>query len=169
MGPGRTKVDEIVGALRVGTDLVAVEDVARSVARFGERYLGRVYTAHEVSCCVGTPSVVAAGLAARFAAKEATIKVLRPVGNQPDWRSIEIRRDRGGWCDVHLTDEADRMARDQGIRNWAVSLTHEAGMAAAVVVAVCDGDAADDSDAADDRADDRDADQGARERVRHGV
>jgi holo-[acyl-carrier protein] synthase len=107
------------------------------VARFGDRYIGRVYTAHEVSCCQGTPSVMAAGLAARFAAKEATIKVLRPVAHQPDWRSIEIRRDPAGWCAVHLSDEAARMAREQGISNLAVSLTHEAGMAAAVVVAVC--------------------------------
>jgi holo-[acyl-carrier protein] synthase len=120
--------------------------VAESVARFGDRYLGRIYTAHEVSCCRGTPSVVAAGLAARFAAKEATIKVLRPVDGQPDWRSIEIRRHPAGWCAVHLSDEAARMARDQGISNLAVSLTHEAGMAAAVVVALCDGDVAGDVD-----------------------
>ncbi|HXQ44600.1 MAG TPA: 4'-phosphopantetheinyl transferase superfamily protein [Acidimicrobiales bacterium] len=132
-------VDETFGGLRVGTDLVAVDDVAESVARFGDRYVGRVYTAHEVSCCQGPPSVVAAGLAARFAAKEATIKVLRPVDHQPDWRSIEIRRDPAGWCAVHLTGGAARMARQQGIRNLAVSLTHESGMAAAVVVAVCDG------------------------------
>jgi holo-[acyl-carrier protein] synthase len=133
-------VDEIFGALRVGTDLVPVDHVAESVALFGDRYLGRVYTAHEVSCCQGTPSVVAAGLAARFAAKEATIKVLRPVGHQPDWRSIEIRRDPSGWCAVHLTDGAARMAEEQGISNLAVSLTHESGMAAAVVVAVCHSD-----------------------------
>jgi holo-[acyl-carrier protein] synthase len=133
-------VDETFGALRVGTDLVPVAHVAESVARFGDRYVGRVYTAHEVSCCQGTPAVVAAGLAARFAAKEATIKVLRPVDHQPDWRSIEIRRDRAGWCAVHLTDGAARLAREQGISNLAVSLTHEAGMAAAVVVAVCDKD-----------------------------
>ena len=83
------------GSLRVGTDLVPVGEVADSVARFGDRYVGRIYTDHEfASCCQGTPSVVAAGLAARFAAKEATIKVLRPVGQQPDWRSIEIRRDQ---------------------------------------------------------------------------
>jgi holo-[acyl-carrier protein] synthase len=133
-------VDEILGALRVGTDLVAVAEVAESVARFGDRYVGRIYTEHEVSCCEGTPAVVAAGLAARFAAKEATIKVLRPSGHQPEWRSIEIRRHPAGWCSVSLTDEAARMAEEQGIRNMAVSLTHEAGMAAAVVVAVCDGD-----------------------------
>jgi holo-[acyl-carrier protein] synthase len=131
-------VDETFGALRVGTDLVPVEQVAESVARFGDRYVGRIYTTHEVSCCQGTPSVVAAGLAARFAAKEATIKVLRPTGHQPDWRSIEIRRDPAGWCAVHLTDSAAEMASEQGISNLAVSITHEAGMAAAVVVAVCD-------------------------------
>jgi holo-[acyl-carrier protein] synthase len=137
-------VDETLGALRVGTDLVPVDQVAESVARFGDRYIGRVYTAHEVSCCQGTPSVVAAGLAARFAAKEATIKVLRPVGHQPDWRSIEIRRDGAGWCAVHLTDTAAEMAREQGISNLAVSITHEAGMAAAVVVAMCDDTVAND-------------------------
>ncbi len=133
-------MDEILGALRVGTDLVAVAEVAESVARFGDRYLGRIYTEHEVSCCEGPPAVVAAGLAARFAAKEATIKVLRPSGHQPEWRSIEIRRHPAGWCRLNLTDEAARMADEQGIRNMAVSLTHEAGMAAAVVVAVCDGE-----------------------------
>jgi holo-[acyl-carrier protein] synthase len=131
-------VDEIWGDLRVGTDLVPVAEVAETVARFGPRYVGRIYTDHEVSCCQGTPSVVAAGLAARFAAKEATIKVLRPVDAQPDWRSIEIRRDRAGWCAVHLTGTAARLAQDQGISHWAVSMTHEAGLAAAVVVAVCD-------------------------------
>jgi holo-[acyl-carrier protein] synthase len=133
-------MDEKFGALRVGTDLIPVAHVAESVARFGDRYVGRIYTAHEVSCCQGTPAVVAAGLAARFAAKEATIKVLRPVDHQPDWRSIEIRRHRSGWCAVHLSDEAARMAEEQGISNLAVSLTHEAGMAAAVVVALCDGE-----------------------------
>jgi holo-[acyl-carrier protein] synthase len=84
--------------------------------------------------------VTAAGLAARFAAKEAMVKVLRPTGNQPDWRSIEVRRHPDGWCTMRLTDEAARMASRQGISNVAVSLTHEAGMAAAVVVAVCQND-----------------------------
>jgi len=133
-------VDEIFGDLRVGTDLVPVAHVADSVARFGDRYLGRIYTAHELSCCQGIASVQAAGLAARFAAKEATLKVLRPAEHQPEWRSIEIRRHPDGWCAIHLSGEAARMAQEQGISNLAVSLTHESGMAAAVVVAVCDGE-----------------------------
>ena len=60
--------------------------------------------------------MVAAGLAARFAAKEAAIKALRPAGPQPDWRSIEVRRDPEGWCDMHLTGEAARLAEIAGVR-----------------------------------------------------
>jgi len=133
-------VDETLGGVRVGTDLVSVGQVAESVARFGDRYVDRIYTAHEISCCRGTPAVVAAGLAARFAAKEATVKVLRSVGHQPDWRSIEVRREPAGWCRLSLSGEAARMAEEQGISELAVSLTHEGPMAAAVVVAVCAGD-----------------------------
>ena len=85
-------------AIRVGADVVAVHQVAESVDSFGSRYLERIYTRHELSSCAGSPAVRAASLAARFAAKEATIKVLRPVGHQPDWRSVEVRRHSEGWC-----------------------------------------------------------------------
>ncbi|MGA2931207.1 MAG: holo-ACP synthase [Acidimicrobiales bacterium] len=124
-------------AIRVGTDVVAVHQVADSVARFGTRYLQRVYTEHEISSCTGSPPVRAAGLAARFAAKEATIKVLRPVGHQPDWRSVEVRRDSGGWCTMALSGHAAALADKAGIADLAVSLTHEGDVAAAVVVALC--------------------------------
>jgi holo-[acyl-carrier protein] synthase len=121
----------------VGTDVVAVHQVADSVARFGTRYLQRVYTEHEISSCTGSPPVRAAGLAARFAAKEATIKVLRPVGHQPDWRSVEVRRDPRGWCTMALSGHAAALADQAGIADLAVSLTHEGDVAAAVVVALC--------------------------------
>lgn len=122
--------------IRVGTDLVAVDDVAASVRRFGDRYVRRVFTEHEIASCGGPGGVSPAGLAARFAAKEAVIKVLRPAAHQPDWRAIEVRRAPEGWCGLHLAGEAARQAEAAGISNWAVSLSHEAGLAAAVVVAV---------------------------------
>ena len=84
-----------------------------------------------------TPMVLpvrAASLAARFAAKEATIKVLRPEGHQPDWRSVEVRRDPNGWCTLALTGHAAALAEQAGIADLAVSLTHEGDVAAAVVV-----------------------------------
>ncbi len=125
-------------AIRVGSDVLAVSQVAESVARFGDRYLDRVYTAHEISSATGSAPVRAARLAARFAAKEATIKVLRPIGHQPDWRSIEVQRHAGGWCTIALRGHAATLAERAGITELAVSLTHEGDLAAAVVVALCD-------------------------------
>jgi len=133
-----TRPDLTDQTCRVGVDLVAVDDVAASVERFGQRYLSRVYTDHERASCPGEPVVAAAGLAARFAAKEAALKVLRPVGPRPQWRSIEVVRQPNGACDLALHGEAARLAASAGVRQLAVSLTHEAGMAAAVVVAMCD-------------------------------
>jgi holo-[acyl-carrier protein] synthase len=124
-------------AIRVGADVAAVQQVADSLARFGERYLRRVYTEHEIASCAGSPSVVAAGLAARFAAKEAVIKVLRPSAHQPDWRSIEVRRNPEGWCSLSLSGHAAELADEAGISEMEVSLTHDENVAAAVVVALC--------------------------------
>ena len=125
--------------LRVGVDVMAVDAVAESIARFGSRYLRRVYTDHELESSAGAPSVRAARLAARFAAKEAAVKVLRPPGHRPDWRAIEVRRHPGGWCDLALSGEAAALAAEQGIGTLAVSLSHEGGVAVAVVVATCTG------------------------------
>jgi holo-[acyl-carrier protein] synthase len=122
-------------ALRVGTDVVAVHQVADSVARFGPRYLQRVYTDHELNSCAGSPSVRAASLAARFAAKEATIKVLRPADEPVPWQSIELVRHPSGWIDLGLSGRAAALAADQGLGDFAVSVSHEAGFATAVVIA----------------------------------
>jgi holo-[acyl-carrier protein] synthase len=84
--------------------------------------------------------VASAGLAARFAAKEAALKVLRPTGHRPQWRSIEVRRHDGGWCTMSLSGYAAELATQAGLGELAVSLTHEEGIAAAVVVALCQDD-----------------------------
>ena len=132
------------GTLRVGMDLVSVDDVAESVRHFGDRYVTRVYTPHEIDSCRGRSGVAdgpgalaVASLAARFAAKEAVMKVLRPVEVQLDWRSIEIHRMTGGWCEIRLSGLAAAMAAEAGIDELSVSLTHEASIAAAVVVGRC--------------------------------
>jgi holo-[acyl-carrier protein] synthase len=127
-------------SIRVGADLVMVDHVADSIACFGDRYLRRVYTDHEIDSCGGAPSVASAGLAARFAAKEAALKVLRPTGYRPQWRSIEVRRHDGGWCTMSLSGYAAELATQAGLGELAVSLTHEEGIAGAVVVALCQDD-----------------------------
>lgn len=124
--------------LRVGTDVESIDEVAAAVRRFGDRYVSRVYTAHEVRCSGGTGAAAAPGLAARFAAKEATLKVLRPDGHRvPTWRSIEVLRHTDGWCEMRLTDEAAELARQAGLGELAVSLSHGAGVGMATVIGMC--------------------------------
>lgn len=135
--------------IRTGIDLVSVSDVADSVRRFGDRYLTRIFTDHELSSCFPDASVmrerspgvplpwpVAESLAARFAAKEAAVKVLRPPGPRPPWRAIEVRRAHDGGCGLVLSGAAEALAATSGLGELAVSLTHHAGLACAVVVAL---------------------------------
>jgi holo-[acyl-carrier protein] synthase len=130
--------------LRVGIDLVPVAEVAASVEYFGERYVTRLFTPHEIAACRTAEgpartrgTYVVESLAARFAAKEAVVKVLRPIEMQPDWRSIEIHRMTGGWCEIRLSGQAAELAADAGIAELTVSLSHESAVAGAVVVGRC--------------------------------
>lgn len=122
--------------LRVGVDLVRVADIAESLTRFGDRYASRVYTPEEREYCCSVESQTAERYAARFAAKEATLKVLRPACDDGvAWQSIEIRRLTGGACEVHLHGDALTLARRLGIAELSVSMSHEHEYATATVVA----------------------------------
>ncbi|MEP6992827.1 MAG: ACP synthase, partial [bacterium] len=81
------------------------------------------------------PRLAAERFAARFAAKEATTKLLRVRTDKLVWRSIEVKRDAGGWCDIVLHAEAKEMAEEQGIVGLALSMSHEHEYAVATVVA----------------------------------
>jgi holo-[acyl-carrier protein] synthase len=110
--------------LRVGIDLMSVDAVEQSIRVHAGRYLRRVYTSRELRDCAtsaGAPD--AQRLAARFAAKEAALKVLRTGDEALPWQSIE------------LTGAAGELARQRGVEALDVSLTHEGPFAAAVVVA----------------------------------
>jgi len=143
----------VAPSIRVGTDLCSVDQVAESIDRFGDRYLERVYTPDELSYCSSSPTQRNERLAARFAAKEATVKVLRTAGSRPEWRSIEIVRDPEGWCDIRLTGSAATLAESAGIVSLAVSMSHENDLASAVVIAsVCaDGSASEQTTVSDSR------------------
>jgi len=119
----------------VGIDLVDIDEVQRSIETLGDAYLDRLFTEHERASCTGSARARAASFAARFAAKEAALKVLAPSGPRPEWRSIEVVRLPHGACELHLHGTAAALADAGGLSGFSVSLTHEAGYAAAVVVA----------------------------------
>lgn len=123
-------------ALEVGIDLVSVDAVEESIRVHADRYLRRVYTRRELEDCRlpgGAPD--ASRLAARFAAKEATLKVLRRADEGLPWHSIGVCSDRFGSPSIELTGAAGALARQRGVESLGVSLTHEGPFAAAIVVA----------------------------------
>jgi len=125
-------------APRVGIDLVSVESVRESIDKHGDRYLKRIYTEGELSDCHTPQGVVAERLAARFAAKEATLKVLRPVDEAIPWHTIEVVRHDAGWVEVELSGRAADLAVEAGLSDFALSISHEAGYASAIVIAELD-------------------------------
>jgi holo-[acyl-carrier protein] synthase len=123
--------------VRIGVDLARIEDVAASLRRFGRRYARKIFTDAEIAETEG--GAQAASLAARFAAKEATMKVLEPVDDPPSWRSIEVRRMQGGACRLVLHDRAHDLAAAAGLDSWSLSMCHEGPVAVAVVAATGPG------------------------------
>jgi len=125
--------------LRVGIDLASVELVQDAIETHGDRYLERVYTPRELQDCAtgadGRPEPER--IAARFAAKEATLKVLRPGDVGLPLTAIEVIRDAEGAVALKLHGPAASLADEAGITELTLSLTHEGGLAAAVVVASC--------------------------------
>jgi holo-[acyl-carrier protein] synthase len=119
---------------RVGTDLTDVAEVAASIEHFGDRYLHRIWTDDELSASAGPDR--ARRLAARFAAKEATAKVLGAPDVPLPWRSIEVVRDSSGRPALVLHSEAAAVAAAAGLAQFDVSLSHERDLALAVVTAI---------------------------------
>ena len=122
---------------RVGHDVVLVRTVADAISRFGDAYLRRIYTDAELAPLANEPPTVTAGrVAARFAAKEAVMKVLHTGDEWPDFHEIEVLRQPGGWCELQLSGRALARAEAEGLFGFSVSITHDGEYAAATVAAL---------------------------------
>jgi holo-[acyl-carrier protein] synthase len=124
--------------MRVGIDAQSVGEVRAAVLAHGDRYRRRIYTDREVEDCGGPgddSDVAISSLAARFAAKEAVMKVLRTLDPMPAWTDIEVVAAHGGWPVVRLHGIAAELAEREGLRELEISLSHTADTAVAVVVA----------------------------------
>jgi holo-[acyl-carrier protein] synthase len=114
----------------IGVDMIETERVAQSVARFGERFLQRVYTERELAYCRGQIS----SLAARWAAKEATAKALGTGIGDVSWREIEVVSQANQRPTLQLHGAAAVLAAQLGLSSFAVSLSHTKAYAIAFVV-----------------------------------
>lgn len=116
-----------VGIVGVGVDVVEVARLERALART-PTLAARLFTDAELAC--RRPEQ----LAARFAAKEATAKALGAPGGLR-WRDAEVVVEEGGRPRLFLHGAAADEATAQGVRTWHLSLSHDGGIATAVVVA----------------------------------
>lgn len=123
-----------MSGLRVGIDLVRVSRIQESLDRFGDHFLRRIFTEAEIAYASSAPAQMPERLAARFAAKEAALKVLRPVDEGIGWREIEVLRAPSGACTLMLHGAAHAVARAAGLSELAVSFSHEGDYATAIVV-----------------------------------
>ena len=114
-----------------GVDIIEIERVRQSLARFGERFLNRVYTAGEQAYCRGR----APQLAGRFAAKEAVSKALGTGIRRIHWRNIEVLPNRAGAPRVTLHGPARQRFEALGLASIEVSISHSRDNAVAVAIA----------------------------------
>lgn len=118
----------------IGTDLTEVPRIRRSMERYGDRFLDRIYTSREKAFAL-SKSNAAERLAARFAAKEAGMKAIGTGWNHGvSWRDFEVINEPSGRPTLHLSGMARRFAHDLGSSRVSLSLTHTSQMAFAVVI-----------------------------------
>jgi holo-[acyl-carrier protein] synthase len=119
--------------LGTGIDIVEIHRLARSIERFGDRFLHRIFTTGEIAYCSRKKNS-AESYAARFAAKEAAAKALGTgIQRGVTWQELEVRREPGGRPTLHFSGRAGEIARSMGVRHIALSLTHSTTVAMAAV------------------------------------
>jgi holo-[acyl-carrier protein] synthase len=118
-----------------GIDVVEIERVARSIERYGSRFLERVYTAAEIAYCQRKRRNAAESFAARFAAKEAGAKALGTgIGFGVTWRELEVGREPAGRPLLLLHGRAAEIAASLGVRRSSLSITHTRTQSMALVI-----------------------------------
>ena len=115
----------------LGIDVCSIDRMRRALERHGDRFFGRICSEAERADLTGRDQATA--LAGRFAAKEAFAKALdgaKGVG----WHECEVRRAPSGKPSLELKGNAMAMVKGVGADRWHVTITHDAGVAVAVVI-----------------------------------
>jgi holo-[acyl-carrier protein] synthase len=115
----------------IGLDVCSIDRMRRALDRHGERFFVRICSDDERRDLAGRDPAMA--LAGRFAAKEAFAKALDGapgVGGH----DVEIRQTANGRPRLETKGVATALLEKAGAKRCHVSLSHDVGFAAAVVV-----------------------------------
>ena len=120
--------------LGLGTDICGIARVGEYLERYGERFTRRCFTPGEIAYCQAHKNQ-AEQFAARIAAKEAASKALGTGWRQGvHWRCFEVASQPSGKPTLRIHGRAVELASQMGVSNAHVSLTHDGGVAVAVVI-----------------------------------
>ena len=123
-----------MSVLGIGVDLVECVRIERSLERFGEKFLHRVFTDGEIEYSMSM-KFPARHLAARFAAKEAVSKAFGSgIGKAMGWRNIDVRKKPSGEPFLVFSGPAQELAAKRGVRSALITLSHTEHHAMASVV-----------------------------------
>jgi holo-[acyl-carrier protein] synthase len=118
----------------IGLDVVEMARIESALTRYGERFERRVFTPAERAACRDRVDRARA-LASRFAAKEACLKALGTGWAQGlTFLDVELGTNGVGAPELRLLGPAAERAGRMGVRRVHVSVSHEAEVAASVVV-----------------------------------
>jgi holo-[acyl-carrier protein] synthase len=116
----------------VGIDVVPIARFESASARTTQ-LIERLFTPRERFTSGGIPRT-AESLAGRFAAKEAVAKALGSPGGM-SWQDCEVVVNDRGRPELMVRGTVAAKAAELGVRSWHVSLSHDGGVASAVVIA----------------------------------
>src|SRR5207302_590357 len=123
-----------MSVLEISVDLVECARIQRSIDRFGDRFLHRVFTSGEIEYSMSM-KFPARHLAARFAAKEAVSKAFgKGIGKAMGWSNIDIRKKPSGETFLVFSGPAQELAAKRGVTSAFVTLSHTEHQAMACIV-----------------------------------
>ncbi|MBI5038450.1 MAG: holo-ACP synthase [Nitrospirae bacterium] len=118
----------------MGIDIVSVRRIKETEARWGQRFLNRVFTEGELTYSFNhkAPHI---HFAARFVSKESVMKALGTGHSRGvTWKDIEIVNKESGKPEVMLHGKTRDLAEAMGVRTIHVSIAHDDGYAIAQVI-----------------------------------
>ena len=118
----------------IGVDLVDIKRMERTISRWGERFIQRVFTSGEMEICYRR-SFPPSAFSMRFAAKEAFSKAIG-LGMKRGirWRDIEVFHFPGGRPGLRIRGRSSEICNKEKITGFHLSLSDEGEYGMAMVV-----------------------------------
>ena len=125
-----------VPRIKIGTDICQINRMKSVYKKYGRKFLYRVLTEREIKYVTSNTKNLIDRLAGRYAAKEATSKVLGTGLSGVYFKEIEILREPSGAPKIILHKRAKLKAKEKGLNCFEVSISHERDFVIAIVIGV---------------------------------